>query len=108
MSVINFNELRARDDRWWRAIQDVRKRYTLTRHPPKKEQIPFTVTGGTNPYTVTVSSTWSQLPKCSCPDGKRLAKTYLPATHSRVFCKHLVATLLDNPDIRYQLIDNLL
>jgi uncharacterized Zn finger protein len=50
---------------------------------------------------VRVDPTWRTRPACDCPDAvERLA-----AEQDVVFCKHVVAVLLQTEDLRHQLID---
>ncbi len=93
----------ARDRRFFRAGRDVLKRYTINRDAVTEGRIPFRITGGRLAYTVHVDPSWSHSPTCSCPDAKHGAKD-----KTNGFCKHVIAVLLSNTDVRCQLLDVLL
>lgn len=95
-------DLHARDQRFLRAAEDVLKNYTITRTDGPDGQATFRITGGTRAYTVIIEGDWSQLPQCDCPDAQQ------NRTRTGGFCKHVIATLLSNDALRYQLLDVIL
>ncbi len=104
--------LEARDRRFLRAAQDVLTKYRIVRHDPPPEPaagrrargsdgcIVFEVTGGTAPYTVTVHPEWAKAPACTCPDAGQGARE-----RNAGYCKHIIAVLLSNDDLRCQLLE---
>ena len=52
-------------------------------------------------YTVRVDPRWIAHPECDCPDATRR----LAAAAEPVFCKHVIAALIQREELRYQLID---
>jgi uncharacterized Zn finger protein len=43
---------------------------------------------------------WAVSPTCTCPDARRRAKE-----HNEGYCKHIIAVLLSNQDLRCQLME---
>jgi hypothetical protein len=95
-------DIRARDKRFLRAAKTVLKNYRLIR-TDDGDTVQFEIAGGTNPYTVRVSRSWSLSPICTCPDAQHRA-----ADLTGGFCKHVIAVLIENEDLRCQLLDVLL
>ena len=95
-------DIRARDKRFLRAARTVLKNYRL-RRTDDGDAVQFEIGGGTNPYTVRVSRSWGQAPICTCPDAQHRA-----ADLTGGFCKHVIAVLIENEDLRCQLLDVLL
>ncbi|NMA42774.1 MAG: SWIM zinc finger family protein [Oligosphaeraceae bacterium] len=94
-------DLRARDDRFFRAAESVLKTYKITRR--KKQEagtVIFDITGGTQDYVVGVHPEWLHNPQCSCPDAAKRAKD-----STRGYCKHIIAVLLSNDEFRCQLLE---
>ncbi len=98
-------ELKARDQRFLRAAGDVLKRYRLNRNDTDTPDTPVRVDiqGGTQNYTVTLHPEWKTPPACTCPDAQRLAKM-----RNAGYCKHIIAVLLREKDLQYQLLEILL
>ncbi len=93
--------LEARDARFLRAAQQVLKEYTIARQRRSgSDAVRFEVTGGGGPYTVTVHPEWAAPPECTCPDAQRRART-----QNAGYCKHLIAVLLSNEDLKCQLLE---
>lgn len=96
----NFN-LKARDDRFFRAAESVLKDYKITRRRNLEEGFAvFDVTGGTRAYVVRVHPEWLAGPRCSCPDAEQRAKE-----STRGYCKHIIGVLLSNEEFRCQLLE---
>ena len=94
-------DLRARDDRFFRAAESVLKTYKITRRKKQEEGfVIFDIIGGTQDYMVKVHPEWRQNPQCSCPDAARRAKD-----NARGYCKHIIAVLLSNDEFRCQLLE---
>ncbi|TNF32986.1 MAG: SWIM zinc finger family protein [Deltaproteobacteria bacterium] len=93
-------DLRARDQRFLRAARDVLKRYEIAGGEALGSTVAFDVRGGSADYAVRVSADWSEPPRCTCPDAARAANAG--------FCKHIIAVLLVEEDLGYQLLDVLL
>jgi len=94
-------DLKARDDRFFRAAESVLKTYKITRHKTRDQGfVIFDITGGTQDYEVRVHPQWLHNPHCSCPDAAQSAKM-----HTRGYCKHLIAVLLSNEEFRCQLLE---
>jgi hypothetical protein len=92
-----------RDARILRAVQDVVKGYALTEVAGEAggRRTFRLARGREHSYCVRVDPTWRTRPACDCPDAvERLA-----AEQDVVFCKHVVAVLLQTEDLRHQLID---
>jgi len=97
-------DVRARTQRFVRASNDVLKRYRIARQPDGEDgALRFALTGGSEPYTVTARPDWSAPPACTCPDASRTARE-----KNLGYCKHVIAVLLDTPELRCQLLDILL
>jgi len=95
-------DIRARDQRFLRAATSVLRDYTLTR-TEDDERVRFAIKGGAAPYEVVVSQLWDVPPSCTCPDASHRAQE-----HNAGFCKHIIAVLIDNEDLRCQLLDVIL
>ena len=96
----NFN-LKARDDRFFRAAESVLKNYRITRrHGLEDGFVVFDITGGTRNYVVKVHPEWRANPQCSCPDAEQRAKE-----NTRGYCKHIIGVLLKNEEFRCQLLE---
>ena len=94
-------DLKARDDRFFRAAESVLKTYKITRRKTqKKDFVIFDITGGTHDYEVRVHPQWLHKPHCTCPDAAQRAKL-----NTRGYCKHIIAVLLSNEEFRYQLLE---
>lgn len=96
----SFN-IKARDDRFFRAAESVLKNYKITRR--KKTEggfVVFDVTGGTQDYVVRIHPEWLANPQCSCPDAEQRAKE-----STRGYCKHIIGVLLSNEEFRCQLLE---
>jgi predicted nucleic acid-binding Zn finger protein len=98
-------ELRARDLRFLRAASDVVKRYRFHRSEDGVHDGPIRIEvhGGSEDYIVTVHPRWEQSPTCTCPDASRLAKE-----KNAGYCKHIIAVLLREKELQYQLLEVLL
>jgi uncharacterized Zn finger protein len=93
--------LEARDARFLRAAQQVLKEYTIARQRRAGGgPVVFEITGGEAPYTVTVHPEWAAPPTCSCPDAQRRAKS-----QNAGYCKHIIAVLLSNEELKCQLLE---
>ena len=96
----DFN-LKARDDRFFRAAYSVLKNYRINRRPVSENGlVVFDVTGGSSDYVVRVHPDWSVSPQCSCPDAEKRAKE-----NTRGYCKHIIAVLLSNKEFSCQLLE---
>jgi len=98
-------ELVARELRFLRAAQEVLKRYRITRpeSPMADGALLFEVAGGQEPYYVRVHPQWAHPPTCTCPDASRLA-----LLRNGGYCKHIIAILLREQELRGQLLELLL
>ncbi len=97
-------DVRARTQRFVRASNDVLKRYRIRPCEDRDDGAArFELTGGSEPYTVTARHDWSAPPACTCPDASRTARE-----RNLGYCKHVIAVLLDTPELRCQLLDILL
>lgn len=93
--------LRARDDRFFRAAESVLKKYKITRRKALEDGlVVFDVTGGTQGYMVKIHPEWLANPQCSCPDAAQRAKE-----NTRGLCKHIIGVLLSNEEFRCQLLE---
>lgn len=93
--------LKARDDRFFRAAESVLKKYKITRRPELEDGLAvFDITGGTSSYVVKVHPQWHTNPTCTCPDAEQRAKT-----STRGYCKHIIGTLLQEDEFRCQLLE---
>ena len=97
--------LRARDLRFLRAATEVLKRYRFhcVEGSAPDEPIRIDVRGGREDYVVTVHPRWRASPTCTCPDASRLAKE-----QNAGYCKHIIAVLLREKELQYQLLAILL
>ena len=94
-------DIKARDDRFFRAAESVLKKYKITRRPALEEGfVVFDVTGGTSDYVVRIHPEWRENPRCSCPDAENRAKE-----NARGYCKHIIAVLLKNAEFKCQLLE---
>ena len=93
-------DISARDARFFRAAKDVLKRYKIEQVDPEGEHLCFEVVGGSNPYLVKVQPEWKRAPSCTCPDAAFRANRQAGG-----YCKHIIAVLLSNEDLQYQLLD---
>ncbi len=84
---------RDRELRLMRAAREVLVTYTLV--PTGVGEI--TVQGGRKPYVVRFCPSWTREPKCDCPDGSR------PGIE--LYCKHVVAVLMSQVELRPQLLE---
>ncbi len=101
-----------RDARIMRAVRQVVRDYTLSELDSEADDDPlfdaedsarrsFRLTRRGAAYTVRIDPTWRRRPDCDCPDArKRLAQS-----DGAVFCKHIVATLIQREELRHQLLD---
>lgn len=88
----------ARDKRFLKAAREVIKNYQLKRGTADAAgRVAFQVTGGTAPYEVRAHA---GAPTCTCPDAAKLGGAL-----NAGFCKHIIGVLLDNDDLRCQLLD---
>ncbi len=85
--------LAQRDARLLRAARDVLQRYRFVELAPGQ----LRVEGGAQDYTVQLSLDGSAAPSCTCPDQRR--------PEIAGFCKHVIAALLRDPSLRYQLLE---
>lgn len=96
----NF-DLKARDDRFFRAAESVLENYKIIRRKEIEDGlVVFDVTGGTRDYVVKIQPEWLANPQCSCPDAAERAQE-----RTRGYCKHIIAVLLCNKEFRYQLLE---
>ena len=94
-------DLYARDLRMIRAARDVLGRYSLIKTDESADGlVQYAVTGGKAPYSVSVHARWKQQPVCTCPDAAQRAKT-----QNGGYCKHIIAVLLKDPSLKYQLLE---
>jgi hypothetical protein len=95
-------DLAGRDARLRRGVKDVLGSYRIFRKAAGPDgSVAFTVEGGSKPYTVTAHVDWSQPVRCTCPDGQHQGR-------DAGACKHIVAVLLSNDDLKCQCLDLLL
>ena len=87
---------RSRDARIARALESVLKDYTITEHPLGPGGLRrFQLSNGrSTPSLVIADATWEAPPICTCPDVKRSA-----------WCKHIIAVLYRESELRGQLLD---
>ena len=85
-----------RDPRVRRAVTEVLAKYQFTR-TDVGDEARFAVTGGFRPYTLTLSKTWAFPAKCSCDDKEKLG--------DKDYCKHAMAVMMQNDDLRCQLLE---
>jgi len=98
-------DVQARHRRFLRAAGEVLKRYEIKRLEERDPEgaLVFSVRGGTRPYEVRVHPDWSARPSCTCPDASDGDWAL-----NGGFCKHIIAVLLDNDELGFQLLDVLL
>lgn len=89
-------DLLQRDARIVRAAYEVLQNYRFEREN-HEGAVQVSVFGGTLPWVVEASLTWEYSPRCCCPDGGRGANFG--------YCKHVIAVLMREPDLRPQLLD---
>ena len=95
-----FN-LKARDDRFFRAAESVLKKYRIPRRRNLEDGFAvFDITGGTHDYVVKIHPEWLVNPQCSCPDAAQRAKE-----STRGYCKHIIGVLLSSEEFRCQLLE---
>lgn len=95
-----FN-LKARDDRFFRAAESVLRNYEITRRQQLVDGLAvFDISGGSRDYVVKVHPLWQTSPQCSCPDAAQRARE-----STRGYCKHIIAVLLSNQDLSCQLLE---
>lgn len=82
-----------RDRRILRAATSVLDRYQFT----PVDALRMRLTGGSQPYEVTVHPDWSARPACTCPDHQGSAVTG--------YCKHIIAVLMRDPALHCQLLE---
>lgn len=88
----------ARNTRMRRAVQDVARRYQISRDGENtSDRLQFSVKGGEKAYTVTASRDWSARATCTCPDAAKLS--------ADLACKHVMAVLLAEPELQCQCLD---
>jgi hypothetical protein len=92
----------ARDQRFLRASTSVLDKYKFVREDDDMQTVHFDIHGGDKVYRVSVPRADQQRLTCSCPDSKRFSKS------PDQFCKHLVAVLMSNQDLRFHLLEALL
>ncbi len=85
-----------RDTRVLRAARDVLAKYKFTR-TDQGDEVRFDVTGGAQPYVVSISRTWAHPPSCTCPDSDR--------PEVKGYCKHAIAMLTLDPEWSCQLLE---
>ncbi len=98
-----------RDARILRAVRDVLKSYKIDETTNGSgalsggaRRFQLRQGGAGRPgYTIEVDPEWRARPSCDCPD----ARERLAAEEDAVFCKHIVAVLLQKEELRHQLID---
>jgi hypothetical protein len=95
-------DIRARDQRFLRAATNVLQNYALDRSDDG-DLVRIKVTGGKQPYQLEISKAWNFAPGCSCPDASHRAQEQTAG-----FCKHIIAALIINEDLRCQLLDVIL
>jgi uncharacterized Zn finger protein len=89
-----------RDSRLSRAESVLTKYNISTNNSKIGSSAVFTISGGTKPYVVTIDLQWKTSPRCTCPDASQRAKA-----GNAGLCKHIIAVLLKNPELSYQLLD---
>ncbi|MSP56255.1 MAG: hypothetical protein EXR69_11730 [Myxococcales bacterium] len=85
-----------RDTRVLRAAREVLAKYQLIR-TTVDDEARFAVTGGSRPYSLSLSITWARPPTCTCPDSQHV--------EVKGYCKHAIAAMLSEPDLRCQLLE---
>ena len=92
-------DMTARQDRTRRAVQQVIARYTITPGPPLEGRLVFSLHGGSAVWRVEVDPTAATLPTCTCPDFVHRGAI---GDHA---CKHVLAVLFGQPELRAQALD---
>ncbi len=93
--------IKARDDRFFRAAESVLQTYKIIRREQLEDGLViFDIIGGSRDYVVKLHPEWRQNPQCSCPDAFQRAKD-----STRGYCKHIIGTLLANPEFHCQLLE---
>lgn len=92
----------ARDQRLLRATRSVQDKYKFIREDDDPDLVHFDVHGGAQIYRICVPRANGRRLSCSCPDAKRHSKD------PNLLCKHLIAVLMTNSDLRFHLLDILL
>jgi uncharacterized Zn finger protein len=82
-----------RDQRMLRGALTVTNHYTFEQLDTRTVQ----VLGGSTPYHVIVHPEWVESPSCSCPDFAKRG--------GRLYCKHIVAVLMRDNQLRCQLLE---
>ena len=96
----DFN-LKARDDRFFRAAYTVLDHYKIKKRPELEDGFAvFDISGGTSDYVVRIHPEWKTSPQCSCPDAENRARD-----NARGYCKHLIAVLLQEKEFSCQLLE---
>jgi predicted nucleic acid-binding Zn finger protein len=97
-------DLEGADSRVLKSAREVLRRGHFVRHSPDSEsRVRFSIVerGGTS--TVTADPAWTRPPVCDCYDHRTNARF-----RSGEWCRHIVAVLAKEEDLRCQLIDLLL
>ena len=92
----------ARDQRFLRATKSILGKYKFIREDDDAQTVHFDVHGGERVYRVSVPRKENHRLSCSCPDAKRFTRS------PDQFCKHLIAVLMSNEDLRFHLLEVLL
>ena len=96
----DFN-LKARDDRFFRAAYTVLDHYQIKKRPELEDGFAvFDISGGTSDYVVRIHPEWKTSPQCSCPDAENRARD-----NARGYCKHIIAVLLREKEFSCQLLE---
>jgi len=105
MDKILTVDFRARDQRFMRAAGDVLKRYRIDRleQADPGEPVRFRIRGGRREYTVTVDPRWASKPACTCPDAAQVG-----GLQNAGYCKHIIAVLIREKALQFQLLEILL
>ncbi len=94
-------DLRARDDRFFRAAESVLKTYKIARREKLEDgYVLFDIKGGSQDYVVRIHPEWLRNPQCTCPDAADRAKE-----QTRGYCKHIIGVLLSDDEFRCQLLE---
>ena len=100
----------ARDDRFFRAVDQVLRRYELDHQGVEAGCVVFSVQGGHMRYEVRIPLEGPDKPTCTCPDAKSHAQRLAGG-----YCKHIIGCLMrtgesDHPtqDLTFHLLDVLL
>lgn len=86
-----------RDRRLRKVFGEVNATYTIARKGyDKQKRLLFQVSGGEKDYLVSVRQDWTEPATCTCPDfGRRKPEA----------CKHLMAVLMQEPELQCQCLD---